>query len=524
MVPKWRANGGEPGLARERKERKGTAAVSAAAGAVERENVARQAAGSVKDGESATRGCNEAGADYSVTPAGLGTETAGQEANAANKSFFSRELLAWYRVSKRDLPWRINRDPYRIWVSEIMLQQTRVDTVIPYYYRFMEKFPTIQALAEAPEEEVLKNWEGLGYYSRARNLQAGAREVASLYGGRVPDDKAAVSSLKGVGPYTTGAIMSIAFNRPEPAVDGNVMRVLSRYFCLTDDIAKPATRIRIEKLAASLIPEGAAGDFNQALMEHGAITCTPKSPGCLVCPVMAHCAGRLAGMETVLPVKTKAKPPRPETRLTALVEGTGEYAGMVLVRRRPDSGLLARMWELPHVMGPAANGSGAVRRRSARGRAAALLSEQVLADVESASGAIGSTTEEDTQQMAMLGRALADETRVLIRPRTLWMEADHVFSHIVWDVRIYLADFGFVLEEQERGSSSDHAAEASAVYRSRPDSPLDSASAASAGSNLEARDAPLPDGYRWIGPEDMKELAFPNVFLRILRAYWDEFY
>jgi A/G-specific adenine glycosylase len=183
------------------------------------------------------------------------------------KQFFSSELLSWYRLIKRDLPWRINSDPYRVWVSEIMLQQTRVDTVIPYYNTFMSKFPTVQALAEAPETEVLKCWEGLGYYSRARNLQAGAKEVVERYGGIVPDDKASVAGLKGVGPYTTGAIMSIAFNRPEPAVDGNVMRVLSRYFCLEEDIAKPATRIGIEKLAASLIPEGAAGDFNQALME-----------------------------------------------------------------------------------------------------------------------------------------------------------------------------------------------------------------------------------------------------------------
>lgn len=228
------------------------------------------------------------------------------------ETYFSRELLAWYRASKRTLPWRRDRDAYRIWVSEIMLQQTRVDTVIPYYERFMARFPTLQALAEAPEADVLKHWEGLGYYSRARNLQAGAREVAERYGGRVPDDKAAVSALKGVGPYTAGAIMSIAFNRPEPAVDGNVMRVLSRYFNRDEDIAKPSTRIGMEKLAASLIPDGAAGDFNQALMELGALVCTPRTPGCLTCPVMALCAGRIAGRETELPVKAKAKPPKPQ--------------------------------------------------------------------------------------------------------------------------------------------------------------------------------------------------------------------
>ncbi|WP_036584638.1 A/G-specific adenine glycosylase, partial [Paenibacillus darwinianus] len=309
-------------------------------------------------------------------------------------------MLAWYRANKRQLPWRENRNPYRIWVSEIMLQQTRVDTVIPYFLRFIERFPTLQALAEAPEPEVLKCWEGLGYYSRARNLQAGAQQVVQLYDGIVPNDKAAVSGLKGVGPYTAGAILSIAFDRPEPAVDGNVMRVLSRYFLLEEDIAKPSTRAGIERLAASLIPDGAAGDFNQAIMELGALVCTPKSPGCLLCPVMAHCSGRAAGRETELPLKSKAKPPRPELRLAALIEGSGEREGQVLVRKRPDTGLLARMWELPHV--------------------------QLLAEPANAAG--------DETRMGVLVRALAADARLLVRPRRLWMAAEHVFSHIRWDV------------------------------------------------------------------------------------------
>lgn len=215
--------------------------------------------------------------------------------NRETRVFFSTELLSWYERSKRDLPWRRHRDPYYIWVSEIMLQQTRVDTVIPYFQRFIERFPTIRDLAEAPEEEVLKCWEGLGYYSRARNLQAAAKQVMERHGGIVPDTKAEVSALKGVGPYTTGAILSIAFNRPEPAVDGNVMRVLSRYFLIEEDVAKAGTRTLMEELAAELIPEGRASDFNQALMELGALVCTPKSPQCLICPVMARCAGRLEG-------------------------------------------------------------------------------------------------------------------------------------------------------------------------------------------------------------------------------------
>ncbi|MNZ52553.1 putative A/G-specific adenine glycosylase YfhQ [compost metagenome] len=180
-----------------------------------------------------------------------------------------------------------------------MLQQTRVDTVIPYFNRFIERFPTITDLAQAPEEDVLKCWEGLGYYSRARNLQTAARQVVERHGGVVPNVKSDVAALKGVGPYTTGAILSIAFNQPEPAVDGNVMRVLSRFFFIEEDIMKLRTRTLMEQLAAELIPEGRAGDFNQALMDFGATVCTPKSPHCLTCPVMAHCEARLEGASCV---------------------------------------------------------------------------------------------------------------------------------------------------------------------------------------------------------------------------------
>jgi A/G-specific adenine glycosylase len=460
-------------------------------------------------------------------------------AQSAAAAHFGRELLAWYRANKRQLPWRENRDPYRIWVSEIMLQQTRVDTVIPYFSRFMERFPTIRALAEAPEEEVLKCWEGLGYYSRARNLQAGAQEVVRLYGGIVPDDVAAVSALKGVGPYTAGAIMSIAFNRPEPAVDGNVMRVFSRYYLLEDDVAKPSVRVGIERLARAIIPEGAAGDFNQAIMELGALVCTPKSPGCLLCPVLAHCAGRAAGREAELPVKTKAKPPRPELRLAALIEGAGEMAGRVLVRRRPDSGLLARMWELPHVLGPSGGAAAEAgsKRRGRRGAAAALEAEATAtAASDSASAEAGE------ERMVLLGRTLAEEARLLVRPHRLWMEAEHVFSHIRWDVQVYAADFGFFLEEAETAVGGIAAAqEAKIAVPKRSSLQAEAAAESQAGypagapsvpegDEAEADAAPLlahadmsklPEGYRWIGPEDMAELAFPNVFLRILNAYWD---
>lgn len=258
---------------------------------------------------------------------------------------FAHDLLAWYDAQKRDLPWRINRDPYRVWVSEIMLQQTRVETVKPYYQHFMEKFPTIVHLAEAPEDEVLKAWEGLGYYSRARNLQAAAREVKACYGGRVPDTLEEISKLKGVGPYTAGAILSIAYDKPEPAVDGNVMRVFSRLLLLYDDIAKASTRVKIEHLVRQIIPEGRAGDFNQALMELGATVCLPRTPQCPTCPVFDYCLSRREGVQEDLPVKSRAKPPRQVDYLVAVVV----HEGQVLLNKRPKRGLLAGMWELPMV-------------------------------------------------------------------------------------------------------------------------------------------------------------------------------
>ncbi len=322
------------------------------------------------------------------------------------KRYFSRELLAWYDEHKRDLPWRRSRNPYHIWISEIMLQQTRVDTVIPYFLRFTERFPTVESLAEAPEEDVLKHWEGLGYYSRARNIQAAAKQVVERHGGIVPDTHEEISALKGIGPYTSGAVLSIAYNVPVPAVDGNVMRVLSRYFCLSDDIAKTSTRVKMEKLAGELIPTGRASDFNQALMELGALVCTPKSPHCLTCPVMKHCTGRMNGMEEQLPIKTKAKPPRPEHRLLAVIEGQGEHAGKVLIRQRPATGLLARMWELPHVLASDAKKAGA-----------------------------GSELTESAA-MERLRHVLENEG-VEVQPQREWMSAEHTFSHIQWYMRVF---------------------------------------------------------------------------------------
>ncbi|WP_165999545.1 A/G-specific adenine glycosylase [Bacillus sp. Cs-700] len=259
---------------------------------------------------------------------------------------FQQDLITWFKKEQRTLPWRESKDPYRVWVSEIMLQQTRVDTVIPYYERFMTLFPTVDALAEAEEADVLKAWEGLGYYSRARNLQSAVREVAESYNGIVPNQPKQISALKGVGPYTAGAILSIAYDIPEPAVDGNVMRVLSRIIGIWEDIAKPSARKTFEEITRRIISNEDPSSFNQGMMELGAIVCTPRSPSCLLCPVQEHCRAFAEGSQEELPIKSKKKAPRPvPIAVVALEDNSGRF----LVRQRPETGLLASLWEFPNV-------------------------------------------------------------------------------------------------------------------------------------------------------------------------------
>jgi A/G-specific adenine glycosylase len=255
------------------------------------------------------------------------------------------DLEAWYRQDHRDLPWRRTRDPYAIWVSEIMLQQTQVATVIPYFERFMASFPTPAALAAADEHQVLKHWEGLGYYSRARHLQAGARMVVEHHGGVVPRSWDEVRRLPGVGDYTAGAILSIAFDEPVPAVDGNVIRVLSRISLVTDDVAKPATRKHIERLARELLVGAAPATLNQALMELGARVCTPVRPRCEACPVGQHCRAFAAGVAAELPYKAKKQAVKAMTLATVLVERGDRF----LLVRRPADGIWAGLWALPSV-------------------------------------------------------------------------------------------------------------------------------------------------------------------------------
>lgn len=261
---------------------------------------------------------------------------------------FAGRLLTWYGRNRRRLPWREDPSPYRTWISEVMLQQTRVETGVPYFERFVRVLPDIPSLAAAPEETLLKLWQGLGYYSRARNLGKAAVILMRDHGGRLPRDYAALLALPGFGEYTAGAVASIAFDLPVPAVDGNVLRVTARLLGDRRDIGKAATKAAFRGIVAASLPSGRAGDFNQALMELGALLCLPSgAPLCGRCPVREFCRASAEGTAGVLPAGRKTVRRRTE-RKTVLLLLSG---GRVLLRRRPGSGLLAGLWEFPSLEG-----------------------------------------------------------------------------------------------------------------------------------------------------------------------------
>jgi A/G-specific adenine glycosylase len=321
-----------------------------------------------------------------------------------NINAFQNDLISWFKAEQRDLPWRKDRDPYKVWVSEIMLQQTRVDTVIPYFNRFIDWFPTIDDLAGAEEDKILKAWEGLGYYSRVRNLQSAVREVKEKYNGEVPSTPEEISGLKGVGPYTAGAILSIAYGIPEPAVDGNVMRVLSRILSIWVDIAKPSSRKVFEEAVRELISHEDPSSFNQALMELGALVCTPTSPSCLLCPVREHCQAFEEGVQSELPVKTKkTKTRNVQLAAAVLVDDNGK----ILIHKRPSDGLLANLWEFPTV--------------------------EILHPLQ-----------HEREQVV----TLFNETHDLkIGLEQIIGQIQHVFSHLVWNMRVYIGKINAEMEE-----------------------------------------------------------------------------
>lgn len=300
-----------------------------------------------------------------------------------------RLLLDWYDAHARILPWRGIHDPYRTWVSETMLQQTRVETVLGYYARFLERFPTVHALAEAPQDDVLKLWEGLGYYSRARNLHKGAQQVVAEYGGTIPQDIAALRKISGIGPYTAGAIASIAYDKAVPAVDGNVIRVVSRLKGVRENVGVPSVRRQIEQTAAEMVSPERPGDFNQAMMDLGATVCVPGTPACEKCPLADLCDACAAGDAEELPQLPRKRPPK-ELQYDVCLIFSGDR---VLMRQRTET-MLNGMWVYPMLDG----------RRTLRQLPAAAkrLTGVPVVSVESAG------------------------------------EARHVFTHQVWEMRLFV--------------------------------------------------------------------------------------
>lgn len=258
-------------------------------------------------------------------------------------------IVWWHRAHKRELPWRVDPSPYHTWLSEIMLQQTRIEAVIPYYHRFLSELPTIEDLANADEERLMKLWEGLGYYSRVRNLKKAAQKVMEEYGGNLPVTAKELRSLPGIGDYTAGAIASMSFGQPEPAVDGNVLRVMTRITGDFGDITQTAVKKRITQLLQSIYPVGEdAGDFTEGLMELGETLCIPNgAPRCDGCPVAEFCVARIENLTQQLPVKTEKKQRKIQQKTVFVLVCNGKIA----LQKRPEKGLLAGMWELPNVDG-----------------------------------------------------------------------------------------------------------------------------------------------------------------------------
>lgn len=268
-----------------------------------------------------------------------------------NSGEIASRLLEWYERNARDLPWRNIKNPYATWVSEVMLQQTRVETVIPYYTRWLTRFPDLAGLARASQQDVLTAWEGLGYYSRARSLHEGAREVVKEYGGVLPASRAELEKIPGIGPYTAGAIASIAFGAREVALDGNIRRVYARLFAIETPLKGRETESQLRTIACRELPLARAGDYNQALMDLGAMVCTPRNPQCALCPLTGCCLAYQQGRQAEIP-PSLVKPAVPHYPVTAgilsrPVEGNGGVDREVLIARRPEKGLLGGLWEFP---------------------------------------------------------------------------------------------------------------------------------------------------------------------------------
>jgi A/G-specific adenine glycosylase len=259
-------------------------------------------------------------------------------------SDFSYPLIQWYNQIKRPLPWRLNSDPYKIWISEIMLQQTRVDQVTPYFLRFIETFPSVERLASANQHDVLMLWEGLGYYSRARNMHDSAKRIVSEFDGKIPDNWDDVISLKGIGNYTAAAVLSIAYNQKYAVVDGNVIRLITRYLGIQDDVRLATVKNQVQEFVNEQIPVESPSEFNQAMMELGSLVCIPKKPKCDECPVQLTCNGYQTARTSTIPYKSPAKKVPHYNIVVGVIENQN---GDILIAKRPDDAMLGGLWEFP---------------------------------------------------------------------------------------------------------------------------------------------------------------------------------
>ncbi len=337
---------------------------------------------------------------------------------------FQEKLLAWYDKEKRDLPWRHSNNPYHIWVSEIMLQQTRVDTVIPYYLRFLETFSTIESLANAKEEELLKVWEGLGYYSRVRNMQKAAQQIMEQYGGEFPSTMEEIQTLKGIGPYTAGAIASIAFNLPEPAVDGNLMRVISRLFEIGLDIGNPSNRKVFQAVAEKIISKERPGDFNQALMDLGSDIESPVTPHPEDSPVKEFSAAYLNGTMHLYPVKIPKKKPVPMKWQAFVIQNE---KGQYLLEKNTYSDLLSGFWHFP-----------LIRDYTPTGKQLSLL-EEIAEEVE----------EYPNKNIPMEKQFESIYQMKVKKIEKIKGQVKHIFSHQKWEIELmkYKIDSDQIVEE-----------------------------------------------------------------------------
>lgn len=305
--------------------------------------------------------------------------------------------MLWYRQKAAALPWRASKDPYRVWLSEVMLQQTQVTTVIPYFERFTQAFPTVEDLATADQDTVLKLWEGLGYYSRARNMHRTAKEVVAIYGGQFPATAETLMTLPGIGRYTAGAIASIAFGEQAPVLDGNVIRVFSRIFDIDEDVTQPATQNNLWELAERLVPDENPGDYNQALMELGRTVCKPRNPACNECPIRDYCLAFQRGVQDERPIKKK-KSPTPHYDVTAgLIRNAQDE---LLIAKRPDDKLLGGLWEFP-----------------------------------------GGKQDEDETLEACLQRELEEELGIQVEVGALFIKVRHAYTHFKITLHVFACTF-----------------------------------------------------------------------------------